>query len=108
MTPEQKERLPQYAKDHIRDLENTISHLKGCLKQEEKEPTNVWRWVFDQKDSRNIYLPNGSYYFGEGKGKKVFNVRWDEEDHCLIVSGDGMISVEPRSGNLIYCRSLQE
>ena len=107
MTPEQKERLPQYAKEHIQDLENKIRHLTECLKQEEKEPTNVWRWVFDPKDSRNTYLPNDTYFFGESE-KGVFRVRWDEEDHCLIVSGDGMISVEPRSGNLIYCRNIKQ
>jgi hypothetical protein len=108
MTPEQREKLPVYAKDALKALEYKIHDLQQALEAYSHKTASRVTWGWDFKDQAWGYLADGETITFKmlEKPERCIRVRL-REDNRLSVNGDGTIIVIPGASNDLEIRCLE-
>lgn len=99
-------KLPKWAQDKIRTLEETVSDLEAAL---ECEHSRVSYRLCDKR----VFIPTATFYQFQMRntGDRIMDAVsvyfLPDDPETLCISGGDAIVVEPRSSNLIYIRMKQ-
>lgn len=99
-SPEARARLPRWAQDRLTQLEGTVEYFKGKLRE---GPADSVIWMNNMPDRQDWGgaparpMGDDSVYFKLDSGWIQCDVRWGKLN---IHAYNGMLSLEPQSGNV--------
>ncbi len=100
MTPEQREKLPRYAQEEIKNLEIRVHNLEEALEQYQMRTPSKVTWGWDFKDQAWGYLKDRETitFVMTEKPNRELRVRL-KEDNCLDINCDGSLVIKPGASN---------